>query len=56
MLVHGEKIVDTMGDEIDRLETKLSVRVEEQFLKLKSIFLTLFSIQISVEIPESSLH
>ncbi|KAG4071467.1 hypothetical protein HA402_011621 [Bradysia odoriphaga] len=26
MLVHGEKIVDSMGDEIDRLETKLSLK------------------------------
>lgn len=30
MLVHGEKIVDSMGDEIDRLETKLSVRKLQQ--------------------------
>lgn len=30
MLVHGEKIVDSMGDEIDRLETKLSVRIRAE--------------------------
>lgn len=55
MLLHGEKIVDTMGDEIDRLETKLSVR-DEINVKVKSYSNDLFLIKILVEISESSLH